>query len=243
MLATPEEIDGWLPPLLHAHAPLRPVPLCPTLQAFQANDELALWQAVERAAGKPVEAPFYAVAWPGAQALARALLDGLVDVRGRRVLDLGCGGGLCAVTAAALGAARAVAVDIDALALGTCRALARAQCVSVETHQAGLPVTVEGNDAAVALLESGLFDGIDVVLVADLVYGRALAGALRVALEVLAAHYAATEVLVADSGRPYFASGVAAHVALRTVAAHDVPVARGVEGCTQRHVSVYAPAG
>jgi len=50
-------------------------------------------------------------------ALARRLLDHPDLVRGRRVLDLGTGGGLVAIAAALAGARAVDAVDIDPLAL------------------------------------------------------------------------------------------------------------------------------
>lgn len=60
------------------------------------------------------ELPFWGVYWPGGQALTRWILDdGASCVRGRRVLDVGSGCGASAIAAAMLGAADAVANDID----------------------------------------------------------------------------------------------------------------------------------
>jgi len=55
---------------------------------------------------------------------------------GERVLDYGCGSGILAIAAAALGAGRVDAVDIDPQAVRTCRANAAANAVAV---RAGLP--------------------------------------------------------------------------------------------------------
>jgi ribosomal protein L11 methyltransferase len=52
--------------------------------------------------------------------------------RGASVLDYGCGSGVLAIAARKLGAGRAVAVDIDPVALETARANADANGVSVE---------------------------------------------------------------------------------------------------------------
>jgi ribosomal protein L11 methyltransferase len=53
--------------------------------------------------------------------LALATLDDLVG-GGERVLDIGCGSGVLAIAALALGARSAVAVDVDPAALAACRA-------------------------------------------------------------------------------------------------------------------------
>lgn len=52
--------------------------------------------------------------------LVLAALDGLVT-GGERVLDVGCGSGILAIAAVALGAGRAVAVDVDPAALAAAR--------------------------------------------------------------------------------------------------------------------------
>jgi predicted nicotinamide N-methyase len=80
--------------LLDQHAAPRPVPLVPELLAWWAEDELPLWQALEEEEGVMLPAPFFCVPWPRAQAVARAVRDGLLDVQGTRVLDVGCGSGL-----------------------------------------------------------------------------------------------------------------------------------------------------
>lgn len=230
-------LDTWLWPLLHTHAPLREVPLCPGLRAFHAEDELPLWQAVEHTVGEPTEAPFYAVAWPGAQAIARAMQDGLVDVRGLRVLDLGCGGGLVAIAAAAGGATQVTAIDVDPLALSTTRALASSHRVHVDTRALGLELNgkqrVEDTALAPLLLNT------DLLCVADLVYSRALGKALCRTLRFLQVHQPSTITLIADSGRPYFAETVRGPCALNPLARHEVAVPRSLDGADVRRVSVY----
>jgi ribosomal protein L11 methyltransferase len=67
----------------------------------------------------------------GSTRLALALLDGIPPerVRGAHVLDVGCGSGVLALAALGLGAARAVACDIDPLAPLATRDAARANPV------------------------------------------------------------------------------------------------------------------
>ncbi|MEE9282240.1 MAG: 50S ribosomal protein L11 methyltransferase, partial [Myxococcota bacterium] len=59
--------------------------------------------------------------WAGGQVLARWLLDHPAAVRGKRVLDFGCGSGVVAIAAALAGAASVVACDTDGAALEACR--------------------------------------------------------------------------------------------------------------------------
>ncbi len=214
-------LTALLAPLLAAHAPLQPTPLCPELQAFSADDELPLWMALEAAVGHQVDAPFFAVAWPGAQAVARAVLDGVVDVRGRVVVDLGCGSGLAAVAAKRCGAAHVIAVDIDPFAVATTQLLAAAHHVEVEA-------------VAGSLLDDsieGIVARADVVLAADLVYNQSLGAALA---QRTKAWSSTKQLVLADSGRPFFdAAG------LRAVASWVVPVPRFVEGKSERTVVIY----
>ena len=227
MSTLPTLTDDVLAALLARHAPLRPVPLVPSLRAFFADDELPLWQALEEAVGARVSAPFFAVAWPGAQALARAIHDGAgnggVDVVGRRVVDLGCGSGLAAVAAAVAGAARVVAVDNDVLALGATRLLARAHDVSVVTRC---------GDVTDADFVAGIADDADVILAGDVVYNAVVGEALAAAVRRWRA--AGRTVIVADSGRPFFDAGD-----LVEFAAFDVEVPRAVEGVERRRVRLY----
>lgn len=235
-------IDGWLWPLLHKHAPLRPTELCPNVWAFHAEDAIPLWEAIEARVGQSIEAPFYAVAWPGAQALARAVQDGLVDTGGCHVLDLGCGSGVAAVAAAQGCVRRVTAVDVDPLALSAARALAQAHHVPVDTLVGGLPVQDTEAETAAELSRVGLFDDVDVLLVGDLVYEAALGRALRHTLAAMAARWPHIRTLVADSGRPHFAEMVGNLWPLRAQARHDVPVPFGIEGQNHREVWVYEAA-
>ena len=68
-------------------------------------------------------------------ALCLAWLDGL-QLRGKTVLDFGCGSGILALAALKLGAARAVGVDIDPLAVETARYNAAQNGVTLEVFDA-----------------------------------------------------------------------------------------------------------
>nr|XP_033477953.1 electron transfer flavoprotein beta subunit lysine methyltransferase-like [Epinephelus lanceolatus] len=61
----------------------------------------------------PFDDPYWAIYWPGGQALSRFLLDNPAVCRGKTVLDLGSGCGASAIAAKLSGAAHVVANDID----------------------------------------------------------------------------------------------------------------------------------
>lgn len=82
--------------------------------------------------------PYWAVAWPGGQALARYLLDQPTAVAGRHVIDIGCGNGLVAAAAMRSGAASAMAVDHDPNALTVAAETARLNAFQVGTSLGSL---------------------------------------------------------------------------------------------------------
>ncbi|TRY90911.1 hypothetical protein DNTS_024687 [Danionella cerebrum] len=61
----------------------------------------------------PFPDPYWAIYWPGGQALARYLLNNPEVCAGGKVLDLGCGCGASAIAAKLSGASHVVANDID----------------------------------------------------------------------------------------------------------------------------------
>lgn len=63
------------------------------------------------------EPPYWAFCWASGQVMARYLLDNPEQVRGKTVLDFGCGSGVVAIAAAQSGAERSIGLDIDKNAL------------------------------------------------------------------------------------------------------------------------------
>ncbi len=61
--------------------------------------------------------PYWAFAWAAGQGLARHILANPELVRGKRVLDFGCGSGVVGIAAAKAGAKSVVCCDTDPLAL------------------------------------------------------------------------------------------------------------------------------
>jgi predicted nicotinamide N-methyase len=144
------------------------------------------WTALldsERGAGR--DAPFWAATWPSGEELARVVAT--ASLRGRHVLDLGCGLGLAGI-AAARGGADVLAVDANADA--------------VTFAAENLSLNGAGGRAAIAswadpaLAASGPFD---LVLGGDVLYSRAGAESLLERLPALVGEDG--EVWLSDPGR------------------------------------------
>jgi predicted nicotinamide N-methyase len=222
---------------------LSPVPGVPEILLHQAHGDIyPLWERLG-------SLPFWAHPWPGGQALGRYLLDHPDTVRGRAVVDLGCGSGLVAVCAALAGAASVIALDSDPLALAATRLNASANGVRVRTRTADLrdarnrelnrfavgpedtpPPTSDAapsltSDAAPSLTS----DDRQVLLAADVLYEPDLARAV-LALGRRAVAAGAT-VLLADPVRPGLSGTTLPADALDVVvlARYAVPVAAGLE--------------
>jgi predicted nicotinamide N-methyase len=129
--------------------------------------------------------PYWAYHWAGGLALARFLLDRPEWVRGRRVLDLGAGGGLVGIAAALAGAAEVLAAEID------------------PNGRAALALNAALNGMAIAVLEGDPLDAeppeVDAVLAGDVFYEAALAA--RVAAWLGQCRAKGIDVLVGDPRR------------------------------------------
>lgn len=130
-------------------------------------------------------APYWAYHWAGGLALARFLLDRPEWVRGRRVLDLGAGGGLVGIAAALAGAEAVLAAEID------------------PAGRAAVRLNAALNGVAIAVLEGDVLDAeppeVDLVAVGDLFYDAALA--VRVAGWLDLCRVRGIAVLVGDPRR------------------------------------------
>ena len=156
------------------------VPAATTLEAFRTAHCGLLGAGV----------PYWAVAWPGGQALARFLLDHPDRVAGREVIDIGCGAGLAAVAAMRAGAAGATALDHDPNAVLAAAQTARLNDVAVRVHLA----TIEG------LADDPELPRDIIVCAGDLWYEPETGRRATTALATLAARGA--EIYGGDPGRP-----------------------------------------
>jgi predicted nicotinamide N-methyase len=135
-------------------------------------------------------APYWSVLWRSGVALAGEL-DG-ERLRGRRVVELGCGLAVPSIAAARAGAS-VLATDESREALALAERNARANGVRIETEAVGWAEPGE-------LVRRGPFD---LVLAADVLYERPSVAALLSLLPRLA-----REAWVADPGRPAAAAFV-----------------------------------
>ncbi|UQA60266.1 class I SAM-dependent methyltransferase [Polyangium aurulentum] len=199
-------------------------PLLPEIALHLATEVTPLWQATEAwLSARGLEPPFWAFAWAGGQAIARLLLDRPEIVRGKTVLDLASGSGLCAIAAARAGALRVAAVDRDPMAKEAIALNAAHNGVVVEAHaedllgQSRLPPWAEGAG---------------VVLAGDVCYDAAMTEAVLPWLRARASEGA--RVLLGDPGRAYLpAEG------LVEIARHRVPVIDDVESEREKWGVVY----
>lgn len=191
--------------------------LVPEVRLRLAAEPLAPWEATERLAGAVQGPPFWAHAWPGGLALARAVLDAPELVRGRRVLDFAAGCGVSAVAAVMAGASEVLATELDAFAR-----------VAIEENAAlnGVPLRVTGEDVI------GRDDGWDVVLVGDVFYQRELS--LRVMRWLAPLHARGAEVRIGDPGRTFLPRD-----ALECVATYGVAPVPAWDSVTDRPARVW----
>lgn len=213
-------VDHILERLLDQYAPLAPVPLCPEIQAFQGSSLVQIWEAAEQIAGENLPAPFWAYPWAAGSALARVVLDHADAFVGRKVLDVGSGGGVSALAAAHADALRVVANDVDPWALAVARIAARRQRLYLDFLRQDL--TEHPRHVT----------GYDIVLCSDLAYERRAAPKQRALLERARADGA--RVFVADAGRTYFEDR-----GLSLLAEYRLVVPQDLEGVGERVARVF----
>jgi len=184
-------------------------PLVPEIRLHLASAVTPLWLATEDALeADGLEAPYWAFAWAGGQALARHFLDHPEMVAGKRVLDIGAGSGIAAIAAAIAGAASVTAADTDPFAAAAIRLNAALNAATVE---------VTGDD----LLDASGGDW-DVIVAGDVCYQRGMAGRFADWLKSRAATGAL--VLLSDPGRAYRPED-----GLEQIARYEVPTSREIE--------------
>lgn len=178
--------------------------LCPEIELYLVTSACPLWYADEEdVRNMQLADPYWAFAWPGGQALARYVLDHPDLARGKRVLDVGTGGGIVAVAAALAGAARVCGSDIDPLA-------AEAARLNAELNR--VPLTITTRD-----LVGGGEESWDLVVAGDMCYEAGFTRRLLEWLRRLAR--SGSRVLLGDPGRGHLADDD-----LRELAAYRAPI-------------------
>jgi len=206
---------------------LQSPPLVPEIKLHLATEVTPLWQMTEEkfaqtnpgsGSGAGMPPPFWAFAWPGGQGLARYVLDHPDEVRGKRVLDFGCGGGIAAIAAHKAGAARVLACDIDPLA------------------QLAAEMNAGANGATLEIMgEIDMqkpFRKVDVILAGDVCYQQAMSATVTRWLRLSAE--AGARVLIADPGRAWVPQE-----GLEEIVRYEVPTSRELEDRESRTVIVW----
>ena len=199
-----------------AHTAVSHATLVPEIRLHLATEITPIWQATEawlERAG--LEPPFWAFAWPGAQALARHVLDRPELVRGRVVLDFAAGCGLAAI-ACAMAGARAEAAEIDAMAIAAIQANAALNGTEVAT----LADDVVGQTCRW-----------DLILCGDVCYEAPMT---RHILPWLRRMAESAEIWVADPGRAYLPSE-----GMELLGSYEVPTSMELEDRTLRTTRLY----
>ncbi|XP_075712030.1 electron transfer flavoprotein beta subunit lysine methyltransferase [Rhinoderma darwinii] len=176
----------------------------------------------------PYGDPYWAIYWPGGQALARYLLDNPDVARRRRVLDLGSGCGAVSIAAEMGGASYVLANDIDPVA-GAAFGL---NCqLNGMNHLPFYPENIVGEDA-------GFWD---LIVLGDMFYDERLADSLHRWLRRCMDRHGTT-VLIGDPGRGHFL-GHPIQKQLRKVAEYSLPESSKQEnyGLTASVVWRYEP--
>lgn len=176
------------PELLNELCPFRPVAGCPEIRARSSQAVFALWEAWEREAGQQCPVPFWAVVWPAAQVLARFLLKQPDLVRGREVIELGCGGAVACIAAAKAGARKVTANDVDPVALSIARQNSAQNRVSLHFDSENR-------------IESGSIGQAQLLLCSDFFYAKGESLVLAGLLEKWREH--SVTILIGDSGRAF----------------------------------------
>jgi predicted nicotinamide N-methyase len=205
--------------LVRARTSVQAPAVVPELQLHLADDMDAAWASLQTELDDgDLPPPFWAFAWLGGQAVARYVLDAPDVVRGRRVLDLATGSGLCALAARRAGAASVLAVDVDPFA---------AEAAALNAALNELDIEVRCAD----LLDDDP-PPVDVVLAGDVFYDAQMSE--RVQPWLLAAARAGAQVLVGDPGRHYLPRALCTELSQV-----DIPTTRALEGVERKTVRVY----
>jgi predicted nicotinamide N-methyase len=201
--------------LIRAYTTVARPPLVSEIALHLATEITPIWQATEEfLQSHGIEPPFWAFAWPGSQALARAVLDG-PRLDGLRVLDFAAGSGLAGIAAAMRGAVVECA-ELDPLALAACRLNAALNGVSLATPEGDMV---------------GSPNRWDLILAGDVCYEAPMVAHILPWLRRMAG--AGAEVRLADPGRAYLPRD-----GLEPLAAYRVPTALELEDRGERHVVI-----
>ncbi|MPC26793.1 electron transfer flavoprotein beta subunit lysine methyltransferase-like [Portunus trituberculatus] len=158
--------------------------LTPELALHLITPACHLWRAPPHLS--PFPDPFWAFYWPGGQAVSRFILDNPAVVKGKTVLDFGCGCGASGLAAKSAGAKRVTFNDIDEVAMEALQLNAGVNKILVD-------------DMTTTNLVGSAGSPHQVVLAGDLLYDSKFAGEVLTWLQQL--NRSGSLVLIGDPGR------------------------------------------
>jgi predicted nicotinamide N-methyase len=205
--------------LLDRLCPLLPVPDCPAIKARQAADVYELWQAWEQEAGLECPVPHWAIVWPAAQILARYLLDHPELVKGKEILEIGCGGAVASISAKLSGGRQVIANDIDPVTLAVAEENALANRTEILFD-------------ATNWIGSKSMPPADLILIADFFYMKT--DSLMLTAQLHEWKNQGIEIIIADSGRAFVPDQQD-----EILHAQDLAVNQDLEGKNQRRVRIF----
>ncbi len=224
----PAELAGFI----RANTAIASPPLVPEIKLHLATEVTPLWHATEKSLEQgQLPPPYWAFAWPGGQTLARYIIDTPTIARGKRVIDIGAGSGLTAISAAKAGARHVTASEIDPFA---------ACAIALNAALNNVTLVVETVDFLSAFdplstVFSTPFGDIDAtlcLLVGDMCYERPLADRIVGFIRRCIARGA--DVLLADPGRAYLPTD-----GLELLTKYEVPTSLDLEDRAVRTTAVY----
>ncbi|KAG0723918.1 Electron transfer flavoprotein beta subunit lysine methyltransferase [Chionoecetes opilio] len=158
--------------------------LTPELALHLITPSCSLWTAPPHTS--PFPDPFWAFYWPGGQAVSRFILDNPALVRGKTVLDFGCGCGASGLAAKSVGAKQVTFNDIDEVAI---------EAVQLNASKNNIAI----DDVTTSNLVGSSGHPHQVVLAGDLLYDFEFAGEVLTWLQE--ADRSGSLVLIGDPGR------------------------------------------
>uniref|UniRef100_A0A0P4WHH7 ETFB lysine methyltransferase n=1 Tax=Scylla olivacea TaxID=85551 RepID=A0A0P4WHH7_SCYOL len=158
--------------------------LTPELALHLITPTCRLWRAPPHLS--PFPDPFWAFYWPGGQAVSRFILDNPGLVKGKTVLDFGCGCGASGLLAKSVGAKKVTFNDIDEVAIEAVQLNASINKIVVD-------------DVITTNLVGSAGSPHQVVLVGDLLYDSKFAGEVLTWLQEV--NRSGSLILIGDPGR------------------------------------------
>ncbi len=139
------------------------LPLVPEIRLWLIDGDVLTRPLTLEEQNRVADYPCYwAICWASGHRLARYILDHPELVKGKSVIDVGCGSGVIAIAAALAGASRVVACDLDTVALEAASANAQLNNVTLDVNDHFFNLTAQHSNTEQPPL----------IIAADLLYDR-----------------------------------------------------------------------